>query len=759
MEGTEQYVPAVAKCASILLTVCGRRVDSDAFHFTPQELPRVARAWDRVARTSTTASRKGQTIYKRVIKDTDNRNLPKDDDEPHRVLKRQCVDILPAIPAQINKQRHYAPTLSEQAPATRKRMLSRLLSRVLQRLISGPGKSATRRSTRLASRKSHSPQKLQSPRKASPTKKPDHRSLFPISSPIKRRRTNRRSLPASSFSVVMPKSRRSLPLFPGLIDFSRRREEKAGEQAESSEDVTSPLRQDLDEDTAQITEELDSAGQYPEEDLDDSTDSVQSELLLDELERNEQKEREGAPVSSVSLEVELRRISQQLSSPDNDDFTPHPAEELVDKEISPTEQNIIITHNLDRLEDNIPTYDLRDGSPLPDFFEELSEITEREALQNSPKDTSQEQIESAQDTQDLDSLDASLLDSPSPRKHRSIFRNLLAQSDEVGQVKSETKRNSNGRMSDDTTMLMDFVKKAQSKKAAESEAFFMTEVDEITQPVFNFTISPRKPLASVTTNSPSPPSPARPSTPPLKDASDPQDANDESDELAASVTTSRRSAPTPHPRTRKVQGTPSIQLHRRLDGTNPTVLQGRAAVELAMLTRTNTRRNKGQARMPKMMLELLDNKELSPIKERTTKLDDNKRKMVDWDERLVYFQEEAEKARKEKGAAKKKKKKNVEKKDEGAEEEEAGKDKPMKAEAKSIKVKRIQGLGVINGTPVAKKVWTRKAKMVLEAEKSNGEEAKSGDHKVEEAPKVPSTRLPTPRKATRASSRRNAVAT
>ena len=97
------------------------RQGNTSFLFEPQELPHVPRAWERVPKTSATVSRKGRIIYKRQTAENNTASEDLKDGELDRGAKRQCLNNLPAVPAQASKQRQYAPTLREQRPGTPKR--------------------------------------------------------------------------------------------------------------------------------------------------------------------------------------------------------------------------------------------------------------------------------------------------------------------------------------------------------------------------------------------------------------------------------------------------------------------------------------------------------------------------------------------------------------------------------------------------------------------------------------------------------------
>ena len=229
---------------------------------------------------------------------------------------------------------------------------------------------------------------------------------------------------------------------------------------------------------------------------------------------------------------------------------------------------------------------------------------------------------------------------------------------------------SGARISDDTTLLKDFLSRAQASKLAKD-----SKIPARGPPQASPRRSPRKILAEVDRNSPSPQKPrdlaTRPGTPPGKHRLD-AFAFDDVDELTAEPTSCRRSNRTRLPTVSKATlSAPSFIPVRRADGTDPVVLQKSVAQDLAVQTRANTRRNKGQSKPPSVALQTLTAE--------TTEVEANRVhaqrncKSVGWDEKLVYYQ--------------------------GLQEtiEEEGK------EEKRPKVRRLRGLGASNGTPAPKR--------------------------------------------------------
>ena len=239
------------------------------------------------------------------------------------------------------------------------------------------------------------------------------------------------------------------------------------------------------------------------------------------------------------------------------------------------------------------------------------------------------------------------------------------------ELPSRTTR-SGARFSDDTNLLKDFLNRAQARKLAK-DSKIPAHGPSKTPP----RRSPRKVLAEVDSNSPSPQQrpkdlATRPGTPPGKQRMD-AFAFDDVDELTAEPTSCRRSNRTRLPTVSKAPpGAPSFIPVRRADGTDPVVLPKSIAQDLAVQTRANTRRNKGQSKPPSVALQTLTAETAELAANRVHARDHCK--SVGWDEKLVYYyhgvQEEAE----EEGKAEKR-----------------------------PKVRRLRGLGASNGTPAPKR--------------------------------------------------------
>ncbi len=228
---------------------------------------------------------------------------------------------------------------------------------------------------------------------------------------------------------------------------------------------------------------------------------------------------------------------------------------------------------------------------------------------------------------------------------------------------------SGARFSDDTNMLKEFLSRAQARKLAQPSSIPMSAPKPLDSP----RRTPRQALAELDSNSPSTQKQRdianRPGTPPGKGKLAAVDFDD-LEEPVPEPTSCRRSTRTRSPAPSKpTLGAPSFIPVRRADGTDPVVLQKSVAQELAIVTRANTRRNKGQAKTPSLALQNLptEGSELAGVKH-----GNNDAKAVGWDEKLVYFQDVPEST-------------------EGKEE-------------KRPRVRRLRGLGGVNGTPAPKKM-------------------------------------------------------
>ncbi|KAL8802767.1 MAG: hypothetical protein Q9182_003602 [Xanthomendoza sp. 2 TL-2023] len=236
------------------------------------------------------------------------------------------------------------------------------------------------------------------------------------------------------------------------------------------------------------------------------------------------------------------------------------------------------------------------------------------------------------------------------------------------------KTRSGTRFSDDTNMLKDFLSRAQARKLAREVTLTPSSgAARSTSP----RRSQRNALAALDSNSPSPHKPRelahQPGTPPNKATLNgvPREADQESTvEVSPVRRSTRKRLPAP---AKTGTGAPSFIPVRRADGTDPVVLQKSVAQELALVTQSNTRRNKGQSKPPAIILKSLP----VEVVEEETKGGHALRncKSVGWDRKLVYYQDGTE----------------------------AIVEVEHKVEEKRPKARRLRGLGAGNGTPAPKR--------------------------------------------------------
>ncbi|KAL9609139.1 MAG: hypothetical protein Q9167_006067 [Letrouitia subvulpina] len=243
-------------------------------------------------------------------------------------------------------------------------------------------------------------------------------------------------------------------------------------------------------------------------------------------------------------------------------------------------------------------------------------------------------------------------------------------------VISKSKTRSATRFSDDTSILKDFLSRAQARKQAK-EAKHASEPPPL---VSTPRRSPRKALMNIDRNSPSPHKKRdlvnRPGTPPGKEKLG-TFSLEEMEEVPGETSPVRRSSRKRlQPPAKTTPGAPSFIPVRRADGTDPVVLPKTVAQELAMVTRANTRRNKGQSKPPALTLKTLTTETGEVIQIAGSGQNVEGAKSVGWDENLVYYQERK-----------------------ADEEQEI-------AEEKRPQVQRLRGLGASNGTPAPKRMTT-----------------------------------------------------
>lgn len=268
-------------------------------------------------------------------------------------------------------------------------------------------------------------------------------------------------------------------------------------------------------------------------------------------------------------------------------------------------------------------------------------------------------------------LDASKSSAPDEKGNEVETANAESQSAKSPRVRIRPRT----RFSDDTSMLKDFLSRAQARKLAKDAA----PTADLPSAVPSPRRSSRKGLGNLDGNSPirKPCELAnRAGTPPGKEGVEAMMHAAENAETVAQASPVRRStrkrvaAPAP---AKTTTGAPSFIPVRRADGTDPVKLQKSVAQELALVTQTNTRRNKGQAKPPAMILKTLTLEHY----EEATKGGHALRncKSVGWDKKLVYYQDGTE----------------------------AIVSVASQPEETRPKARRLRGLGAGNGTPAPKK--------------------------------------------------------
>lgn len=238
-------------------------------------------------------------------------------------------------------------------------------------------------------------------------------------------------------------------------------------------------------------------------------------------------------------------------------------------------------------------------------------------------------------------------------------------------------KTSNPDLGEDMALLTDFLFQHKAKKAAIAAASPEKESTppKARKPPASPMTRSRRALVELDSNSPSPQKPRDLSmesgTLPMKLGLG-DDEKSES-EVLASCRRSTRTQPS-----KRQRMPPQIPNHipvRRSDGTEFIFLPKTEAQELALATRSNTKRNKGEAQLPKVVLQ-----KLSP-EEPETRRSPRKRKgvkQVSWDETIVHVEQQQEEEKPE----------VVEEKTEVREEK--------------TPVKRARKLGRGNGTPAPK---------------------------------------------------------
>jgi hypothetical protein len=219
---------------------------------------------------------------------------------------------------------------------------------------------------------------------------------------------------------------------------------------------------------------------------------------------------------------------------------------------------------------------------------------------------------------------------------------------------------------DDTDYLHAFLTRAKAKKAAREGS--PRKVDR--PPPSPMTRS-RAALLPLSTNPPSPKKANKHQQDTIYDA-DVAETNEAGSPCRRSE---RIRVPRPHKTPTVTTSTIPV---RRSNGTEFIFLQNTDTVQITLATRTNTKRNKGEAVMPKMKLQALAQVQKSPSKSPKPR----KGKEVSWKDEPTYFGMRDDAA------------------------EEAGEKRKADSKPSARKVRR---LGAVNGTPAPKKMMVEDA--------------------------------------------------
>ncbi len=282
-------------------------------------------------------------------------------------------------------------------------------------------------------------------------------------------------------------------------------------------------------------------------------------------------------------------------------------------------------------------------------------------------------------SQDQDALLVVCEDEINANANRNVERESVSVSERADLPTRKTR--SGARFSDDASMLQDFLNRSQARKAAK-DLVLPSELAKVPQQ--SPRRSPRKALGPHSGRNRSPrksrtSSPrdiaVRPCTPQGKPKLDITDLDDVEDEVANEPASCRRSTRTRLPPPSKTPpGAPSFIPVRRADGADPVVLQKSQAQEVAIVTRANTRRNKGQSKAPLLALQDIAAGSEEVVTSGKPRISKAKGKGVAWAETLASYQD--------------------------------AQDAPEDVDDQRPKVRRMRGLGAMNGTPAAKRTTT-----------------------------------------------------
>ncbi|KAL8884314.1 MAG: hypothetical protein Q9215_007608 [Flavoplaca cf. flavocitrina] len=364
---------------------------------------------------------------------------------------------------------------------------------------------------------------------------------------------------------------------------------------------------------------------------------------------------------SPSHDRSVQRASQRLSVEKEDNIESQHAGEVLDE----TDMSLKLDQSTNII--NIPASDLlTPNEALPTIYKDEC------ALVGGIDDHTKDQAT-------VERLSESVIDEENRTVHDVDSQVRMLDPEFQNTQSPQRKTRSGARFSDDTNMLKDFLSRAQARKL--SKEVTLAPGSNARAETAAAATSPRRSqrnaLATLDSNSPSPRKPpevaSHPGTPPNKPKAVEVHGEDDNEAITRGSPvrrSSRKRLPAP---AKTATGAPSFIPVRRADGTDPVVLQKSVAQELALITQSNTRRNKGQAKPPAVILKSL------PVE----LVEDGSKgghalrncKTVGWDQKLVYYQNGTE----------------------------ALVEVESKMEEKGPKARRLRGLGTGNGTPAPKR--------------------------------------------------------
>ncbi|KKY22712.1 putative c-14 sterol reductase [Phaeomoniella chlamydospora] len=340
-----------------------------------------------------------------------------------------------------------------------------------------------------------------------------------------------------------------------------------------------------------------------------------------------------------------------------------------------------------------------------------SEKTTLDGSQNSPADVAStvegrvEDLSTAMAVEIAESMDAA----PSPSAGRAIKKAILDPTD------------------DDTALLQSFISRAKARKAAATIAAL--NVEENTGALSEVEIAhAASGLSDQIILSPSPKNKRKPSATSSEDVLIPESPVRRS-KRNASACLPKNTEPSTSNRTPN-----QIPVLRRPNGTEFVFLTRTEAQEIALATRNNTRKNKGQAKEPKARLqeissstetdevEQMESKSTSPVKRRkkaktVVEGAGKEMKQVSWDEQLAYFEDDEEIQRELAPQNSVEPTRTTVKEDKKSSSSKGTKSSSSSTKNKSSSTKRAKRL--TNGTPISRKILADPFDTIFEQQSSS----------------------------------------